>query len=239
MYCDIPARSITAANNCVFYAISTGDLEIDVLNGALSSKVLLCDALYTPDMGLTVVSISCIVKAGCTVQFEDGTCKITRNGCTIGNVPTSANSLFKVEYTLAAAESLEHVDILMLHRRLRHISLNAIHTLIRNKAVSGIHLIDNNPSYACDLCEYAKTTRKPIQKQCEGPQANSFGDEIHTDVWGWLTTESLRGCRYYVTFTDDHSCYSWIKPLWTKDEMFEAYKAFTAWAKTQHSICIK
>jgi hypothetical protein len=75
-YRDIPARPITAANNRVFYAIGVGDLEIDVPNGASSSKVLLRDALYAPDMGLTVVSIGCIVKAGCTVQFEDGTCKI-------------------------------------------------------------------------------------------------------------------------------------------------------------------
>jgi hypothetical protein len=239
MYRDIPARPITAANNRVFYAVGTGDLEIDVLNGASSSKVLLHNALYALDMGLTVVSISRIIKAGCTVQFEDGTCKIMRNGRTIGNVPTSANRLFKVEHVLAAAESLEHVDILMLHCRLRHISLNAIHTLFHNKAVSGIHLIDDHPSYACDLCEYAKTTRKPIQKQRKGPQADSFGDEIHTDVWGWLTTESLGGCRYYVTFTDDHSCYSWIEPLRTKDETFEAYKAFAAWAKTQHGVRIK
>jgi transposase InsO family protein len=238
-YRDIPARPITAANNRVFYAIGTGDLEIDVPNGASSSKVLLRDALYAPDMGLTVVSIGHIVKAGCTVQFEDGTCKISRNGRTIGNVPASANGLFKVEHALAAAESLEHVDILTLHRRLGHISLNVIRTLIRNKAVSGIHLIDDHPSYACDSCEYAKTTRKPIQKQREGLQADSFGDEIHTDVWGWSTTESLGGRRYNVTFTDDHSRYLWIEPLRTKDETFEAYKAFAAWAKTQHSVQIK
>ena len=78
---DIPACPITAANNHSFYAVSMGDLEIDVPNGALLTKVLLCNALYAPDLGLTVVSISCIVKAGCTVEFEDGMCKIKRDGC--------------------------------------------------------------------------------------------------------------------------------------------------------------
>ena len=112
---------------------------------------------------------------------------------TIGNVPASANGLFKVDHTLAAAESLKHVDILMLHCRLSHIALNTIHTLIHNKAVSGIHLIDGHSPLACDLCEYAKTTRKPIQKQCKGPQATVFGDEVYSDVWGAFTPESLRG----------------------------------------------
>ena len=238
-YRDIPACPITAANNCSFYAVGMGDLEINVPNGALSTKVLLRDALYAPDLGLTVVSIGHIVKAGCTVEFEDGTCKIKRNGHIIGNVPASTNSLFKVDHALAAAESLEHVDILTLHHRLSHIALDTICTLIHNKAVSGIHLIDNHPSFACDSCEYAKTTCKPIQKQRKGPQATAFGDEVHSDVWGPLTPESLGGRKYYVTFTDDYSHYSWIEPIQTKDKTFGAYKMFVAWAKTQHGVRIK
>jgi transposase InsO family protein len=238
-YRDIPARPITAANNRAFYAVGMGDLEIDVPNGASSTKVLLCDALYAPDLGLTVVSIGRIVKAGCTVEFEDGTCRIKRNSNVIGNVPASANGLFKVDHALAAAESLERVDILTLHRRLGHIALNTIRTLVRNKAISGIHLIDDHPPFACDSCEYAKTTRKPIQKQHEGPQATAFGDEIHSDVWGASTPESLGGRKYYVTFTDDYSRYSWIEPLRTKDETFGAYKTFAAWAKTQHGMRVK
>src|SRR5258707_9415829 len=38
-------------------------------NGETSSKVLLKDALYAPDLALTVVSIGRIAKAGYTVQF--------------------------------------------------------------------------------------------------------------------------------------------------------------------------
>lgn len=216
-----------------------GDLEINVPNGTPLTKVLLHDALYAPDLGLTVVSIGSIVKAGCTVEFEDRTYKIKRDGHTINNVPASANGLFKVNHALAAAESLGHVDILMLHHRLSHITLNTIHTLIRNKAVSSIHLIDNHSPLACDSCEYAKMTHKPIQKQHEGPQATAFGDEVHSDVWGASTPESLRGQRYYITFTEVYSCYSWIEPLWTKDKTFGAYKMFAAWAKTQHSVQIK
>ena len=75
-YCKIPACPITAANNHVFYAVGVGDLQIQVPNGASSSKVLLRDALHAPEMGLTVVSIGRIVKAGYAVQFEDGSCKI-------------------------------------------------------------------------------------------------------------------------------------------------------------------
>lgn len=71
------------------------------------------------------------------------------------------------------------------------------------------------------------------------PQANTFDAEIHTDIWGPSPVQGLGGCKYYITFTDDHMHYMHIALLCTKDKAFEAYKAFAAWAKTQHSVQIK
>ena len=73
----------------------------------------------------------------------------------------------------------------------------------------------------------------------EADQAQNFGDEIHTDLWGPSPTTSLGGRRYYVTFTDDSSRYTKLEVLRTKDEAFKAYKSFAAWAKSQHNATIK
>ena len=67
---SIPPRPITAANNRVFYATGLGDLKIDVPNGSSSTCITLKDALYAPDMSLTVVSISKIADAGYTVLLR-------------------------------------------------------------------------------------------------------------------------------------------------------------------------
>ena len=82
-------------------------------------------------------------------------------------------------------------------------------------------------------------THKPIHKEQLTPQATAFGNEVHTDVWGHAPVLSLRGHKYYVSFTDDYSCYTWLALLRTKDKVLKAYKTFTAWAKTQHSATIK
>ncbi len=239
-YQDIPACPITAANNRVFYAVGAGDLKVQVPNGAASTKVLLRDVLHAPDMGLMVVSIGHIVQAGYTVQFKGGLCNIKRgNGSVIGSIPAGANGLFKVEHSLMATVPSESVDILTLHRRLGHISTNAIHALIHANAVTGLHLIDDLPPFTCDSCEYAKTTRKAIRKEWEAPLADTFGAEVHADVWGLSPTLSLGGHKYYVTFTDDYSRFTRLEVLRTKDETFGAYKAFMAWAKTQHGAHIK
>ena len=55
---SIPPHPITATNNCVFYGTSLGDIKIDIPNGSLSTPITLKDALYAPNMTLTVISVS-------------------------------------------------------------------------------------------------------------------------------------------------------------------------------------
>jgi len=67
-YQPITPQPISAADNRVFYAIGTGTLQIKVPNGpSPAMPILLRKALYAPDIGVTVVSIGRIAKAGYTV----------------------------------------------------------------------------------------------------------------------------------------------------------------------------
>jgi transposase InsO family protein len=82
-------------------------------------------------------------------------------------------------------------------------------------------------------------TCKPIKNEQLAPLATCFGDEIHSDLWGPSLITSLRGCYYYVTFTDDHTHYTCINILKTKDQTLAAYKVFAAWAHMQYRTKIK
>jgi len=137
-----------------------GDIQIQVLNGTDMTTVLLKDTLHAPDLGLTVVSISCIVKAGYMVQFVDNSCSIQKgeNRPVVGQILVGANGLFKVEHALVADASAEPGDILMRHRKLEHIPGTAICSLIHTRAITGLQLIDDFPPFTCDSCEYAKLT---------------------------------------------------------------------------------
>ena len=241
-YHSTPPRPIIAANKRTFYAIGTGDLRIDVPNGNSTTPVILRDTLHAPDMGLTIVSIGRITSTGNTVTFKDKTCEIkNKSGKTIGNIPSNTNGLYKVEHAHStfSAIAVEKVDMHTLHRRLGHIPSDAIRSLIRNHAIDGIELIDDGSQIICDSCEYAKLTRKSIRSERVAPPAKHFGAEIHTDLWGPSPISSLGGRRYYITFTDDHTRYTYVDVLHTKDQALEAYKAFSSWARTQHNAKIK
>jgi hypothetical protein len=49
----------------------------------------------------------------------------------------------------------------------------------------------------------------------------------------------LGGRRYYVTFTNDFSCHTWLTTMHMKDKMLAAYKAYAAWLSTQYGVKIK
>ena len=54
-----------------------------------------------------------------------------------------------------------------------------------------------------------------------------------SDVWGPMPVETLRGKRYYITFTDDHSRLTYLCTLRQKSETFAAYQQFEAWLDRQ------
>jgi len=105
--------------------------------------------------------------------------------------------------------------------------------------VTGLHIIDDGSPFFCKSCEYAKATHKTIQKEQMAPLASAFSKEIHTDLWGPSPLLSLGSCKYYVTFTNNHTQYTQLVLLRSKDETLKAYKAFAAWAQTQHGMRIK
>ncbi len=239
-YSAIPPRAITAADKRVFYAIGTGDLEIEVPNGESSTRIILKDVLHAPDMGTTIVSVNRIAKAGYSVTFKDNACQIRNKADKIiGSIPASQNGLYKVERVFAAATPEERVDLVTLHRRLAHIAPDTIRRMVKSRAFEGVELVDDGSTLVCEACEQAKATRKQINKEREAPLADAFGDEVHTDLWGPSPVPSLGGRAYYVTWIDDYSRFTKLTILRSKDQTLDAYKSFAAWAQTQKGVKIK
>ena len=239
-YREIAPRAIAAADKRVFYAVGCGDLRIEVPNGESRTPIILKDVLHAPDMGVTIVSVNRIAKAGYSVTFKGDVCTILdKRGQLIGVIRATQNGLYKVEHAYAASTPEERVDLGTLHRRLAHIAPAAIRKMVKDGAVEGIKLVDDGSTLICDACEQAKATRKEIRKEREAPLADAFGTEIHSDLWGPSPVPSMGGRLYYVTFTDDHSRYTKIAVIRYKSGTLDAYKEFAEWARTQHGAKIK
>ena len=74
---EIEPIPITPADKQIFKATAKGKMLVHIPNGDKgNSQVYLLDALYSASMGVTLISISCIAKAGSTMVFQGNYCQI-------------------------------------------------------------------------------------------------------------------------------------------------------------------
>ena len=59
-------------------------------------------------------------------------------------------------------------------------------------------------------------------------KAKGILEIVHSDVCGPMTSSSLRGYVYYVSFIDDFSHKIWIYLLKGKNEVFSKFKEYKA-----------
>ncbi len=119
---SIPLHPITAANQGTFNAIGKGDLQINTPDGNKSVLIILKDVFYLPEISLTLISVSNLLKDKKSILFEDDYCFIKeKGGKLIGKIPEAANGLYKVKHAhapVSATTSQEQVSIPMLHKPL-------------------------------------------------------------------------------------------------------------------------
>ena len=56
---------------------------------------------------------------------------------------------------------------------------------------------------------------------------------VHSDVCGKMQQRSLGGAEYFLIFTDDHTKYSWLYTLKTKNQVFECFREWKALVEKQ------
>jgi hypothetical protein len=203
----------------------------------------LTEVLYSPKVGYTLVSVGRLDDLSYTLTFGSGKCIIRGpDGQKVGEVPKNQKGLYRVEHEPDSANAVDEILTLdQLHRRMGHISPTTARKLVNNKFVTGLRLeyTPTGDPFFCESCVYAKAIRKSVQKAREGERASTFGQEIHSDVWGPAPVESRGGKRYYVTHIDDSSWLTYLNFLRRKSQVPSAYKDFDAWCETQMDARIK
>nr|GEV62971.1 retrotransposon protein, putative, Ty1-copia subclass [Tanacetum cinerariifolium] len=89
----------------------------------------------------------------------------------------------------------------------------------------------------CVSCLTSKLTRKPFPHRTK--RATDLLGLILIDVCGPLRHVSRQGASYFITFTDDYSCYGYVYLLKHKHEVFETFKVFKNEVENQLEKTIK
>jgi hypothetical protein len=121
------------------------------------------------------------------------------------------------------------------HRRMAHVHHGALNVL--KEIVIGLPDFNTKHHEVCKGCvlgKYTKTTFPGSDNRSRG-----ILDLIHPDECGPMSSVSLSGYEYYVTFFDDNSRKTWIYFMKTKDEVFSRFQEYKALVENQTRRKIK
>jgi hypothetical protein len=155
--------------------------------------------------------------------------RATRNTILEGRCEMGLYPIKSVRRTLAkliAGVMKPSVDL--WHNRLGHPSFSTVDFVLKNnefpfeeKASSGL---------VCDACQKAKSHQLPYKRS---DSMSSHPLELaFSDVWG-PAPESVRRYKYYVSFIDDFSKFTWIYLLKNKSEVFHVFQIFQTHVERQ------
>jgi hypothetical protein len=210
-YRPLVNRNITTADGRSLKAVGIGDVLIELPNGSKRTPALLKNAIFAPDMAFTLISVSRLDRAHCSVDFQKSLCTIRNpEGRIMATIPR-ANGLYRLA-NLNKSNCAEHANLATgkmsiseAHRKLGHISHNAIRHAISSGRITGIDLdMDSKPEF-CEPCVKAKSARQPFPKKSD-TRATNYGERVHWDLWGPASVKSLNGNLYVAARIDDHTC---------------------------------
>jgi hypothetical protein len=90
-------------------------------------------------------------------------------------------------------------------------------------------------SEVCEACQLGKQAMHPFPAQTTHVSSKPL-EMIHSNVWT-RKTESIGGCKYYMSFIDDRK--AWVYFMKHKGEVFQHFLNFKAMVEKEKGVSIK
>lgn len=228
---------VVTANNEQLSARSRGTVEVNVKLGDKEKLVYIEEVLHVPKLAANLLSVSKIVEKGHKVIFDKSGCKIRDLR---GRIKARANlhqGVYRLESAEETACSIKEEGNAndLWHKRLGHLNRKGMDLLRKGLATGMKNCVINTEK--CNTCVEGKSSRLPFKKQ--GRRSNSLLQLIHSDVCGPMSTYSIGGAKYMLTFIDDFSRKKFVYFLKGKHEVTDAFIKFKALVENQSEQKIK
>jgi hypothetical protein len=133
-------------------------------------------------------------------------------------LPAAALSKQRVNKSVLAAIK---PSVVRWHHRLGHASSPVVQRVLSENNLSfSKEKLDES---VCDACQKAKSHQLPFPKSVSVSKAPL--ELIFSDVWG-PAPSSIGRFKYYVSFIDDYSKFTWLYLLKNKSDVFSKFRDF-------------
>ena len=217
------ASRITFGNGDQGMAEGKGDIVLHTPCG----KATLRDVLYVPTLVTNLLSVSTAMDRGTDVKFDSikHTVTLLQRGRAVLTA-TRRDNLFIVNRDKPAAHTAlvatkESAAAQLWHRRFGHLSYDSLAKMARGSMVRGMDISPaaflDAKQRVCEPCVLAKQQRKPFF--ASQSTATEPLECVHTDICGPITPATIKGERYFATFSDEATTLSITHLLKRKSDM--------------------
>ena len=251
-----PSKTITVANKSTLHCHQQGTIHVRINAGNSWKNAVFTNVLYVPDLGVNLLSVQAMTKAGLHLHF-------TEHGCVIRNKKRQVIGYAKAEQNLyhltvtpvkpIHAHSVQTSDSeanpitatsdwQLIHARMGHLNASSVKMLFDRNMVLGLTRPvsgSEDQLQQCNGCLEGKAHRQAIPKAATHRATDPL-QVVHTDLCGPLPEPSMGSeARYFITFIDDFSRHTSVFLLPTKDAAINAFRKYKAWAENYTGFTIK
>ena len=193
---SIPVRNITVGDNRVIHATGRGNVPVKVQVNDKIQEGVINQALYVPDIGVNLVSVSRLAQSGLQVAFVDDQCVISNKaGKMIAYAKRGEGNLYRLPIhpmigTAYVNQSADvSPDVKLWHDRLGHLNLDSMRLLNARRLVKDFPLqkvpdrSEANIVTQCEGCVKGKSHRAAMP-QAATHRATKVLELVHSDVCG-------------------------------------------------------
>jgi hypothetical protein len=165
-----------------------------------------------------LLSIGSLIDKGLIAIFYVSACLLFNKQGVVARGVGEKNGLYKLETTIVTSETccvknLEHIALMgevsdmvdLWHKQLTHLNHRGVHYLSTNSLATRLPILPFLQT-VYEGCHLGKQHRE------KAPRSTSSCSNaiIHSDVYGLLQVPSFGGKKYFVTFINDFSRYTWV-----------------------------
>ena len=162
------------------------------------------------------------------VKDRESKKRVLQGRCEAGLYPIHPSEINATKCAMFTASSSKE----QWHRRLGHPSSQVVHSILRLNKIP----FCNSHAHVCNACQMAKSYQLPF------PLSNHVStaplELIYTDVWG-PAIPSVGGYKYYVSFIDDFTKFTWIYFLHAKSDVESTFLRFQKYVELLLNTKIK
>ncbi|GKA35607.1 retrovirus-related pol polyprotein from transposon TNT 1-94 [Tanacetum coccineum] len=188
-------------------------------------SITITNVEHVSGIAFNLISVGQLCGDECVVSFTKVDCTINKNGKTLGK-GHRRNGLYTCKLGDNSKQKIcltSMVDNSTLwHRRLSHANMRLVQNLASNELVRNLPKLSFKRHF-CDTCGLGGQGNANNRTRNEVSTSRVL-ELLHLDLFGPSPIQSYEGNFYTSMIVDDHSNYTWVVFVESKDDVLEKFK---------------